>query len=157
MTMSAKMTTMSGEIRVYLPLQTEHLIALQDGDELETGLVGFAVSEELRRRGVDAAAEEEEFLALQHAAAAVRAAGRPVVIGAADVPGSAVSEVRHAGEGSAVEVGVALETADFCAFHLDDIALGRPVDLSSVEPDEAIDLSWYDVSEMAQVLRHLTT
>jgi len=148
---------MSGEVRIYLPLQPEHLIALQDGDELESGLQGFAVTEQIRRVSPGQDSDEHEFLALQQAATAARATGGPVVIGAADVPDTALSDVGRGAQGPTVEVGVPLEYTDFSSFHLDDVALGEPVATSITASEEAIDLSWYDVSEVSQVLRHLTT
>ncbi|HKJ12587.1 MAG TPA: hypothetical protein VJ976_09420 [Ornithinimicrobium sp.] len=151
------MTSMSGEIRVYLPLQPEHLAALQDGEELEAGLRGFTVTDQIRRVSVDDDVEEQEYMALQQAAFAARAAGQPVVIAAADVPASALAHIGRGVEGPVVELGVALQARRVASFHLDDVALqGQDAD-STAASDEAIDLSWYDVSEVAQVLRHLTT
>ncbi|MGB7448343.1 MAG: hypothetical protein WA892_04360, partial [Ornithinimicrobium sp.] len=126
---------MSGEIRVYLPLQTEHLIALQDGEELETGLRGFAVTDQIRRAVAGDDVEEQEFLALQQAASSALAAGMPVLIGAADVPEAALTGVGPAA-GPTLEVSVRLAARDFASFHLDDAALGRADAASAAATDE---------------------
>jgi hypothetical protein len=149
------MAAMSGEVRVYLPLQPEHLVALQDGEELEVGLRGFAVTEQIRRALAGDDVEEQEFLALQQAASAARATGAVVLIGAADVPATALTQAGN--DEPALQVAVALEAKDFASFHLDDAALGRSETAPSADADESIDLSWYDVSEMSQILRHLIT
>ncbi len=152
---------MSPEIRMYFPLTPAQVVRLHTEKCLDAGLVGFAVDDSIRNDDPDGDAELWEFHALQRAAAHARNAAGPIVIAAVDVDSS--SGVPTAGQEFSATLNHPLTIADVACLHLGDDAVG--VDAVGVDaprqspvsiPGEHIDLSWFDISEMAQVVRLLS-
>jgi len=153
---------MSSEIRMYFPMTPAQVGQLHAEGHIDEGLIGFAVDDAMRDVEPDGDAELWEFLTLQRAAAHALKAGGPVVVAVADVvvssqsssPEEDVKATRHP----------RLAISDVACFHLGDDALGvntrgEAALGQSPEPasDEHIDLSWFDISEMTQVVRHLSS
>lgn len=153
---------MSPEIRMYFPLTPTQVGQLHAEGHIAAGLVGFAVDDSIRESEPDGDAELWEFLTLQRAASHALKADGPCVVAAADVAVSSRSS--SAGQEVGATLNHPLAIADVVCLHLGDDALGdhsvgdkprgqtpEPV------PNEHIDLSWFDISEMAQVVRHLSS
>ncbi len=153
---------MSPEIRMYFPLTPAQVAQLSDEGRIDAGLVGFAVDDSIRAGDPDGDAELWEFLSLQRAAAHAHSAGGPVVVAAADVSSSTV--IPSPGQELGAALNGPLAIAGVVCIHLGDdaLALGAGgIEALSQRPDpvsgEHIDLSWFDISEMAQVVRHLSS
>ncbi len=147
---------MSPEIRMYFPLTPNQVAQLHADRCLDAGLVGFAVDDSIRKDDPDGDAELWEFRALQRAAAHARNADGPIVIAAVDAPSS--SDAPTAGQEFSATLNHPLAIADVACLHLGDDALGVDILRQSPVsfPGEHIDLSWFDISEMAQVVRLLS-
>ncbi len=137
--------------RVYLPLTASQLQALRDtrriGDE---ELVGFAVTA-LLTASLPASEDDEgqEYAALQEAALESASRGGRVVV-AADVDDEQVQPPDAGDEGSPGRVLVreGLDLRRVVSLQVLDAAGER-------DPDSDLDLSWYDVTELADLLADL--
>ncbi len=163
---------MSPATRMYFPLAPDQVAALLSHGQLEAGLTGFAVDEETRAADPDGDEDLWEFRALQRAARHMRTNGWPAVVAAADVDDSTVVDAAADLPG-AQSVDVPLLRTDVASLHLGDDALrgqsavatqqqGRdhddPENLGpDAHEDEQIDLSWFDTTELAHVVRCLTS
>lgn len=138
---------MSTMRRVYLPLHTDDLRTLSDSRSLSAdSLDGFAVTDAVRAQSSGADDDEQhEYAAMQDAALCAIAEDAPVV-GAVDVAESAVVD----GDSDAkVTVRGPLLLKRFASFHLIDRAA------AAADPDEEIELSWFDATELALVMEVL--
>jgi hypothetical protein len=167
-------------MRVYLPMTLNHLQALAESRVGPTGFVAFAVTPALREWYAESDLEELEHAAFLDAGrrslrllAADPGAPRLRVVVAADVPDGAVHQLGGDGEEdrAAVQVDAQLEEGAVASFHLDetvataDVAAavealaaadaGDEDALFVVDSADGHDLLWYDVSELADVLRDL--
>lgn len=132
---------MSDETRVYLTLQASDLDALAQGEPL-TEVPATAVTAALQAAYPQEDDEGLEFLALQEAAAAGVGASR-VLVAAADV----TSEVEPRSGSTPAAVTVSGVGPDLIvSFHVGDEG-------AVPAADEAIELSWYDVTELDDVRR----
>lgn len=137
--------------RVYLPLSTADLQALEAGDALAAGRTAYAVTDHVRSSQPSVADEEElEAYVAGLAAVAGAAAGWGAVVAAADVAEADVD--REATDDLGGPAGVMLRQqvgqSDVVAFYVGDDVLGEMADDAA-----EITLSWYDVSELDEVLR----
>lgn len=143
---------MSAAIRVYVPLSSQQLRTLSTERMLSTPVLpGFAVTPRLLSTlGSEHDDESGEYAALQEAAFQVTVQGDRVVV-AADVDAAQVdAQVERVPGASAALVMVR-----------GGLALRRVVSLQVLDPvDERdpgteLDLSWYDVTELPQLLSNL--
>lgn len=143
---------MSSFVRIYVPVTSADLQELRDRRELRAG-VGFTVTDAVRTSDPNGEDESWEHAAMQDAAAATVAAGAPVVVIAADVPAEAVT----AGQaGSRVEITSAIPLPRIASVHVgDDVLSGTPLSASPADAGSEIELSWYDTTELDQVVRLL--
>ncbi|NYJ73997.1 DUF6912 family protein [Allobranchiibius huperziae] len=137
--------------RVYLPLTASQLHTLQGTRRLpDDELVGFAVTE-LLTETLPASEDDEgrEYAALQEAALQSASRGGRVVV-AADVDDELVQPPAAGDEGSPGRVLVreGLDLRRVVSLQVLDPAGER-------DPDSDLDLSWYDVTELAQLLLDL--
>lgn len=152
---------MSPEIRMYFPLTPAQVARLHADRRLDAGLVGFDVDESIRNGEADGDSELWEFAALQRAAAHARNTGGPVVIAAVDVTSSTdLTMLRDERTGT---LNHPLVIENVACLHLGDDALdagalddGAFEESAGPEAGQHIDLSWFDISEMAQVVRLLS-
>jgi hypothetical protein len=133
-------------IRVYLPVDTEQLRALEKDRELpDRARTGFAVTARLRASTSVEDIEELEYLATQDAASAAAARGLRVVA-AVDSDDDEIHELTDAESPSAVTVSGTIPRRHVASFHVLD-----PADQREAGTD--LELSWYDATELALVLR----
>ena len=134
-------------VRCYLPLSAESLVRLRDERRLAGPLRATAVTEQARAAEPTADEDELEYAASQAAAASLAGSGAPVVVAAADVQDR---DVRADG-GGWIHVDGVLELARVAALHLgDDVVSGRREALPA--PEEDLELSWFDTTELDHVL-----
>lgn len=148
---------MSPATRMYFPLAPDQVAAMLDHGHLEPGLVAFAVDDVIRASAPENDEEFWEFLALQRAAAYARSAGWSTVVAAADIDASVIVRTDPETSG-AVSINAPLLRADLASFHVGDDALsGDAAPTFEHDDDEQIDLSWFDTTELAQVVRYLSS
>lgn len=134
------------DTRVYVALTASEVEALGAGPLAGGDLRAFAVTPALREalpvaeRESDAQ-EELEHRAMQDAASAGRA---PVCVAAVDVPAGSVQPRPGAAEASAVTLDGVLGIGQVASFHVGDAGV-------EPDPDQEIELSWYDVTERGEV------
>lgn len=134
---------MSARTRVYLPLSAGDLDRLAAGDPLDdTARPAHAVTPALRGRHPEDDVEDQEFRALQEAAAA--APGERVVVGAADLPPDRLAASGGGGPASAVGLTGPVRPGDLVSLHVGDPGQ-RPT------PEQDVELSWYDIGELDEV------
>lgn len=150
-------------IRVYLPVTGADLAALARERVLPAPRAACAVTRALEQSQRGAEEEELEYLALQHAAQQAvpdaADAGEQVVVAAADVAPEEVNGIdTPAGQLPAGRVACSVTVtgqvplARIASFHVgDDVAVAPPASSGGEEPQEVeeIELSWYDVTELA--------
>lgn len=147
---------MSPVTRMYFPLAPDQVAAMLAQDRLESGLMAFAVDDAIRASAPEAEEDFWEFQALQRAAAHARDRGGPTVVAAADVDDAVETSVHRYAPG-ALSVNAELRRVDLASFHLGDDALsGHSPPVEQPQHDEQIDLSWFDTTELAQVVRLLS-
>ncbi|MGB3257178.1 MAG: hypothetical protein WBG89_07635 [Ornithinimicrobium sp.] len=147
---------MAPATRMYVPLAPGQVAALLAHGQLESGLIAFAVDDQTRAADPDGDEELWEFRALQRAARHIRSKEWPVVVAAADVGTATIAPVD--GVPGARSVDVPLLHTDVASLHLGDDALqGRATVAADHHDDEQIDLSWFDTTELAQVVRYLSS
>jgi hypothetical protein len=134
--------------RLYLPLRPDQVRRLEESREIGPPLLGYRVTDDIRRARPAGDLEEWEFVALQQAARHAHETGAPVIVAAADV------EVDHLSEDSApgpsVEVVRAVTLPRVAALHVGDDVIG---DRLVVDPDrQEIELSWYDTTELSHLV-----
>lgn len=145
---------MSPATRAYLPLERGQLSDLHSGGTIKAGVVAFWVTDEARSLDQSSDEEELEFLALHQAARHAREQHFPVIIAAVDLPASAVAPGTPSPFVTAGEVPASVVVA----FHLSDDAIdgsgvGDPEVLEEPEEQAALELSWFDITELSQILR----
>lgn len=135
-------------LRCYLPLSPELLRTLRADRRLPGPLRATTVTRSVRASVTSGDQEEEEYAALQAAALGLAADGQPVIVAAVDLVTENVDASRP--EGPQVRVGD-VDLPRVAAIHVgDDVVTGDPAALPA--PDEEIELSWYDTTEIAQVI-----
>ncbi|MGB3187670.1 MAG: hypothetical protein WBG36_01785 [Ornithinimicrobium sp.] len=145
---------MAAAKRAYLPVEREQLAYLHSGGAIASGAVAFCVTDELRSASPASNEEELEFVALQHAARHAIVAGRPVIIAAVDLPDSAVDTCA----GSPCVVPADVPADEVVSFHLSDNALTGSAETvlepgEEIEGQQSVELSWFDITELSQILR----
>ncbi|MGB3830026.1 MAG: hypothetical protein WA962_14755 [Ornithinimicrobium sp.] len=147
---------MSPATRMYFPLAPAHVAELHARGRLEAGLRAFAVTDAIRAAEPEADEELWEFLALQDAASCARTAGGPVVVAAADIADPS-GDTMSSDPTRGVLTTIPLLLADVASLHLGDDALGSSgPSAAQHRDDEHIELSWFDTTELAQVVRYLS-
>lgn len=133
-------------IRTYVPLDGDELRALAGTGALpDRTRAAFAVTDRLRTAAPGEDDEGLEYLATQDAA--TDAAARDLrVVASVDVDGDRVTDRSESPAASAVAVTGAPPKRRVASFHLLDPAGERDVDAD-------LELSWYDATELALVLR----
>ncbi len=140
---------MSGVIRVYLPLTTDQLTELLTKREVSAAqLQGFAVTPGLLA-ALPSPEDEEggEYAALQEAAFHAAVQGVRVIVAADVVPENIEEPSARSPGSSPAQVTVR-----------GGLALPRVVSLQVLDPEgerdpgTEMDLSWYDVTELSQLL-----
>lgn len=143
---------MSGAIRVYLPLRIDQLHVLSTNRELLSAeLRGFAVTPGLLA-ALPSPEDEEggEYAALQDAAFQAAVQGVRIVVAADLDPDHVDEQFPRTPGSSAAQVTVR-----------GGLTLPRVVSLQVLDPDDQrdpgaeLELSWYDVTELAQLLAQL--
>lgn len=135
-------------LRCYLPLSPEQLETLRADRRLPGPLRATTVTRSVRAAAPSGDQEEWEYAALQAAAVGLAADGRPVIVAAVDLVTETVDASRP--EGPQVRVGD-VDLPRVAALHVgDDVVTGDPGALPA--PDEEIELSWYDTTELGQVI-----
>ncbi|WP_131103988.1 DUF6912 family protein [Ornithinimicrobium sufpigmenti] len=135
-------------LRCYLPLSPEQLDTLRTDRRLTGPLRATTVTRSVRASLPSGDQDEWEYAALQAAALGLSADGQPVIVAAVDLVQETVDAARP--EGPQVRVGD-VDLPRVAAFHLgDDVVTGDPATLPA--PDEEIELSWYDTTELEQVI-----
>lgn len=138
--------------RIYLPLSHDQVRALARDKVLAAPIHGFAAGPPSRvdARLTPAAAEEEvEYAAFAAAAerAVETAPAHRRVIASADAPSSAVDEQPGAPDGTVGIVTTAeLPLRHFVSLHIDEDSSG---------PAGALELLWYDITELDVVVADL--
>jgi len=137
---------MSRRIRIYLPVDREELRVLEQTRALPDRIrTAFAVTDRLRASAPAEDTEGLEYLATQDAA--VDAATRGLrVVAAVDLDDEDLTELPDAELVSAVQISGSLPQRHVASFHLLDPPGERDVDAD-------LELSWYDATELALVLR----
>lgn len=137
---------MSSVHRVYLPLGAGQLRVLHDDRRLaEDPVTGFAVTPRLRDALPPGGDEEErEYEALQQAASAAAANGQRIVV-AADIDDAQVQPAAGPAHPATVLVREGVDLRRVVSVQVLDPAAER-------EAQSALDLSWYDVSELGDLL-----
>lgn len=136
-------------VRCYVPLGVEELGRLHDERHLSGPLPATAVTEAVRAANTSGDVEDWEHAALQAAAHRQLAASRPVLVAAVDLASELVDT---AADGPGVQVA-GIDLPRVASLHLgDDVVTGTPDALGEVGPDDEIELSWYDTTEIAHVL-----
>ncbi len=148
---------MSPAIRMYFPIDKDHLDQLADQHWSAPPLPAFGVTDAYRQDDPSGDAEAWEFRALQEAAVFARERGAPVLVVAADVAdadldhtGMAATHGEHAAVGRVSRLLAPLHLQQIAAFHLGNDLLGAG-DVSQDPTD--IELSWFDTTELAHVVR----
>lgn len=140
---------MSRRIRIYLPVDAQELRALQQTRSFPDGVrTAYAVTDRLRASAPAEDTEGLEYLATQDAATDAAARGLRVVA-AIDLDDEELNELPAAESASAVQISGALPQRHVASFHLLDPPGERDVDAD-------LELSWYDVTELALVLQATT-
>ncbi|CAN5368608.1 hypothetical protein BH23ACT6_BH23ACT6_18720 [soil metagenome] len=153
---------MSPARRVYLSLERSDLHELHARGVVPPGLPVHCVTDShLSRANTDASDdaatddaatdnEKLEFIALQQAARYALGRAIPAIIAAADVPESALTTAPE----SSFVTSDAVPVAQIVSFHLSDEALGA-IDVThpaAVDDKAALELSWFDVTELPLIL-----
>lgn len=138
--------------RVYLPTSLDRLIALRDERRIEGPLIAYAPSPALAAAvGGNPDEEELEYAAIQEAAVVTAALGDDVVA-AIDVPsGELTQAIEHSGPGdspAAVRFTGPILLRQVASLHRLDPPGER-------DTDTDLDLSWYDVTELAALVADL--
>lgn len=140
-------------LRCYLPLSAEQLAILRADRRLPGPLRATTVTRSVRAAAPSGDQEEWEYAALQAAALGLAADARPVIVAAVDLVAETVDASRP--EGPQVRVGD-VDLPRVAAIHVgDDVVTGDPAALPA--PDEQIELSWYDTTELDQVIELAAT
>lgn len=135
-------------LRCYLPLSPEQLDTLRTQRRLAGPLRATTVTRSVRASLPSGDQDEWEYAALQAAALGLAADGQPVIVAAVDLVTETVDASRP--EGPLVRVGD-VDLPRVAAIHVgDDVVTGDPEALP--DPDEEIELSWYDTTEITQVV-----
>lgn len=138
------------QCRIYLPIDLTAVRTLRDSGVL-AARDGYAVTQWLERQHPGEDEEGLEYLALDEARQAALAAGRDrrLVIAAADVESAhlVVSPPAQGRSASRVTLREPVPLRRVVSFHLEETPAG-----SNDDPD----LLWYDVTELAEVLRQLS-
>lgn len=135
-------------LRCYLPLSPDQLRTLRTDRRLPGPLRATTVTRSVRAGLPSGDQEEWEYAALQAAALGLATDGQPVVVAAVDLVTETVDATRP--EGPQVRVGD-VDLPRVAAIHVgDDVVTGDPTALPG--PEEEIELSWYDTTEIAQVI-----
>lgn len=135
-------------LRCYLPLSPAQLQTLRTDRRLAGPLRATTVTRSVRASAPSGDQEEWEYAALQAAALGLAADGAPVIVAAVDLVTETVDASRP--EGPQVRVGD-VDLPRVAAIHVgDDVVTGDPAALPG--PDEEIELSWYDTTELGQVI-----
>lgn len=147
------MSEVQPQIRCYLPLGGELAEGLHRQGSLEGDLVAFVVTQSVR--GSDPGGDEEswEYAALQDAARYCQQEGIAVVVAAADVARDTIDDAAPAG--SRVTVRGPVARARVAALHVGDDVLGDAAARAGTGPGGTgpeIELSWYDATELADVV-----
>lgn len=137
-------------IRCYVPLSAQQVEDLRTTRHLDGPLDAHAVTPALQQAHPSGELEEWEYAALQEAAAAQAAHGRPVIVAAVDLVHEKVDQTRvEGGEPGQVRL-TDLDLPRVAALHLgDDVVTGRAQ--SAMRADEPLELSWYDTTEIGHV------
>lgn len=139
-------------LRCYLPLSPEQLDTLRGDRRLAGPLRACTVTRSVRDSLPSGEQEEWEWAALQAAAVSLHAEGEPILVVAVDLVRETVDASRP--EGSQVRVGD-VDLPRVAAIHVgDDVVTGDPSTLPG--PNEEIELSWYDTTEIEQVVELAT-
>lgn len=135
------------QIRCYLPLSADGAAELHEQGSLAGDLVAFVVTDSVRRSDPGGDDEAWEYAALQDAAAYCRQEGLPVLVAAADVGRDTIEDTGRTGSRVMVHGPVGLPRV--ASLHLGDDLVGEVATVSSSAA--VIELSWYDVTELADV------
>lgn len=132
--------------RVYIPISAAQVRELNDDRRLPANsLTGFAVTAQLRAALPSGGDEEEhEYMALQQAAS-LAAQNAQRVVAAADVDEDHVQSAEGEGHPALVLVSEGVDLRRVVSLHLLD-----PTDERDAQSD--LDLSWYDVSELGDLV-----
>ncbi len=141
------MASIPPQIRCYLPLSAAQVAELDEHGRLTGELVAFVVTQSVRRSDPSGDEEAWEYAALQDAATHALQQGDPVVIAAADVGRDTIDDTAPAGSRVLVHGPVVLPRV--ASLHVGDDLL-QGVELVG-DDTAAIELSWYDATELAQV------
>lgn len=147
------MSEVQPQIRCYLPLGAERARQLHRDGSLTGDLDAFVVTESVR--GSDPGGDQEgwEYAALQDAARHCQRESLAVIVAAVDIGRDSIDAT--APTGSRVTVRGPVPRARVAALHVGDDVLGDaavPGGLGTGEADPGIELSWYDATELAQVV-----
>ena len=135
-------------LRCYLPLSPQQLETLRRDRRLPGPLRACTVTRSIRAALPSGDQEEWEYAALQAAALGLAADGAPVIVAAVDLVQDSVDASRP--EGPQVRIGD-VDLPRVAALHVgDDVITADPGALPG--PDEEIELSWYDTTELGQVI-----
>lgn len=135
------------QIRCYLPLTAERATELHEQGNLVGDLVGFVVTDSVRRSDPSGDEEAWEYAALQDAAAYCQEEGLPVLVAAADVGRDTIDD--SAPLGSRVIVHGPISLPRIASLHVGDDLVGEVAPVSN--DADVIELSWYDATELADV------
>lgn len=134
-------------LRCYLPLSPDQVEQLHTDRRLDGPLEAYVVTQDIRAARAGADDEAWEFDALQAAARSLQEAGAPVIVAAAD-PGEQQVDL---GAGANPVRLAELDLPRVAALHVgDDVVTGEPGQV--IVSEGAIELSWYDTTEIAQVI-----
>lgn len=146
--MTEPQPTASEHVRAYLPLTADQLRDLHRHRVVTVRLTAYAVTDAVRASDPAGDPEAWEYAALQDAAKSCLAAGRPVIVAAADVDAGQLADTTP--DGSRVEVTGTVTLPRVAAFHVGDGVL--PQDRGGADPEAEIELSWYDTTELAHLV-----
>lgn len=144
------------DIRLYLPLSAADAKELATQGRLLAGRPVFLVDDRLRAADPSGDEESWEYSALQEAARAAAQRG-PVLVAAADVASTAVTmpgehEEQEGPQGSWI-LTTPVTMPRIAAFHVGEDVLSGAEPL----PGEPVELSWYDTTELAEVVSLVST
>lgn len=135
------------QIRCYLPLTAEGAAELHEQGSLTGDLVAFVVTDSVRRSDPGGDEEAWEYAALQDAAAYCQQERLPILVAAADVGRDSIDDTGPTGSRVVVHGPVGLPRV--ASLHLGDDLVGEVAPISGSAA--VIELSWYDVTELADV------
>jgi hypothetical protein len=141
------MAGIAPQIRCYIPLTVQRLKALHEEGWIGGDLVAFVVTESVRRSDPGGDDEGWEYAALQDAAAYCIEQGGAVLVAAADVGQDTIDDTQPTGSRVVLHGPVSLPR--IASLHVGDDVVGATEEAT---PDaDAIELSWYDATELADV------